>query len=133
VGVVVAFPRMPGVPEQRRGPDRRSRPRGGRRTEDRQGFAPLVLLVDADPEIGAHCEAILAKLRFAVAPTSSADEAARVMEALRPNIIVVRGIDPDVLRRVTPADVPLVPISDEHGDAESFVDAIRRGLRRAAK
>lgn len=123
---------MPGVPEQRRGPDRRSRPRGGRRDGDRPGYAPLVLLVDADPEIGAHCEAILAKLRFAVAPTSSAEEAGRIMEALRPNVIVVRGVDADLIRRSTPADVPVVAIGEEHGDAESFVEAIRRGLRRTA-
>ena len=74
---------MPGAPDQRRGPDRRSRPRGGRRVEDKTGYAPLVLLVDEDAASGERCEAILAKLHFAVAPARSVEEALRVMSATR--------------------------------------------------
>ena len=38
-----------------------------------------MLLVDADEDSNARCEAILARLHFAVAPTRSLDEARRVM------------------------------------------------------
>ena len=67
-----------------------SRPRGGRRTGDKAGFAPLVLLVEENSENGARCEAILAKLRLPWHPPGTVDEALRVMEALRPNLVVAR-------------------------------------------
>ena len=46
MGNVIAFRRMNDEHEQRRGPDRRSTRRGGRRDGDRKGYAPLVLIVD---------------------------------------------------------------------------------------
>src|SRR5918999_4434484 len=113
MGTVVSFPRMPGSPDQRRGgPDRRSRPRGGRRTDDKNGYAPLVLLVDEDAAGGERCEAILAKLHFAVAPARSVEEALRVMSALRPEIIVSRAADAGRLRAEAPEHVPVVPVED---------------------
>src|SRR5215204_876067 len=99
MGTVVSFPRVPGLPDKRQGMDRRSRARGGRRSGDKAGFAPLVLLVDEDAEKSARCEAILAKLRFAVAPAHTVDEAIRVMEALRPNLVVARVQDEPRLKK----------------------------------
>ena len=64
--------------------DRRRLPRGGRRSTDREGFAPLVLLVGSDPDVVGQSDAVLAKLRFAVATCANADEALRVMNGLRP-------------------------------------------------
>ena len=93
MGHVIAFRRMSDANNHRRGPDRRSTKRGGRRDGDRSGYAPLVLLVDDNEDSNARCEAILAKLHFAVAPTRSIDEASRVMDALRPDIIVARIAD----------------------------------------
>lgn len=119
---------MPG-PDKRRGPDRRSRPRGGRRAGDQQGYAPLVLLVDDDTTNGARCEAILAKLRFAVAPTYTVDEALRVMDALRPNVIVAHVADVARLEREAPAGVPVVVITEALEPPEAMVEAIRRALR----
>ena len=82
---VIPFPRMP----------RASHPAGIRtvapslvvaaRATDKAGHAPLVLLVDHDANTAARCEAILAKLHFAVAPTRAIEEARKVMESLRPN------------------------------------------------
>jgi CheY-like chemotaxis protein len=132
VGTVVAFPRTSGVPDKRQGADRRHRPRGGRRTSDQQGFAPLVLLVDEDADNGQRCEAILAKLRFAVAPAHTLAEATRVMDALRPNLVVGRVSDPEALRRVTPAGVPLVIVTDALTAPEAMVAEIRRALRKRA-
>lgn len=126
---IVSFPRKPGAPEQRRSADRRTQRRGGRRGGDKPGYAPLVLLVDEDGDSGARCEAILARLRFAVAPTRSVDEAKRVMEALRPNIVVARVADAAALRHVTVAEVPVVLLNEDLMDPEALVEEIRRVLR----
>ena len=132
MGTVVAFPRPSGVPDKRQGADRRSRPRGGRRAGDQQGFAPLVLLVDEDTESGERCEAILAKLRFAVAPARTLAEATRVMDALRPNLIVAHVSDPDALKRAAPNDVPLVVLSEGLSAPDAMIGEIRRALRKRA-
>jgi hypothetical protein len=127
---VIAFPRPSGTPEHRRGPDRRSVSRGGRRATDKRGFAPLVLLIDGDEDSNTRCEAILARLHFAVAPTRSIEEARRVMEALRPNLVVARIADAAALRQATGADTPVVLLADDLLDPESLVEEIRRELRR---
>ena len=132
MGTVVAFPRSSGVPDKRQGPDRRHRPRGGRRAGDQQGFAPLVLLVDEDTDSGQRCEAILAKLRFAVAPARTLAEASRVMDALRPNLIVGHVSDPEALKRVAPSDVPLVVLTEALSAPEAMIGEIRRALRKRA-
>jgi hypothetical protein len=129
MGHIIAFPRPPGAPDHRSGPDRRRLPRGGRRTSDKPGFAPLVLLLDGDHDSNARCEAILAKLHFAVAPTRSLDEARRVMEALRPDLVVARAADAAALRQATGADVPVVVLADDLMDPEVLVEEIRRELR----
>jgi CheY-like chemotaxis protein len=133
VGTVVAFPRASGIPDKRNGADRRQRPRGGRRTGDQQGFAPLVLLVDEDPESGQRCEAILAKLRFAVAPAQTLAEATRVMDALRPNLIVGHVSDPEALKHAAPGDIPVVILSDGLSEPDAMIGEIRRALRRRAE
>lgn len=130
MGTVVSFPRTSGVPDKRQGADRRHRPRGGRRSSDQQGFAPLVLLVDEDPDSGQRCEAILAKLRFAVAPAHTLAEATRVMDALRPNLIVGHVSDPEALRRAAPADIPLVILDEALSAPDAMVGEIRRALRK---
>ena len=129
MGNVIAFRRMNDAHDQRRGPDRRSSRRGGRREGDRKGFAPLVLIVDDNEDSNARCEAILAKLHFAVAPTRTVDEASRVMDALRPDIIVARIADAATLRRATAADLPIVLLADDLLDPEVLIDEIRRELR----
>ena len=129
MGNVIAFRRMNDQPEHRRGPDRRSTRRGGRRTTDKAGFAPLVLIVDDNEDSNARCEAILAKLHFAVAPTRSIEEAGRVMEALRPDVIVARVADAAALRQATAADLTIVLLAEDLLDPEVLVNEIRRELR----
>ena len=77
VQLAVARSSMPGMTamesDRRFGPDRRKLPRGGRRPGDADGFAPLVLVADEDVESSGRCEAILAGLRFAVAPARTAE------------------------------------------------------------
>ena len=129
MGTIVSFPRHPGAPDHRRGADRRARPRGGRRAGDKNGYTPLVLLVDEDAASGERCEAILAKLRFAVAPARSVDEALRVMAALRPEIVVSRASDAGRLRDNAPDDVPVVGVLEASLTPEDLVKEIRKAIR----
>lgn len=129
MGTVVSFPRIPGAPEQRGGSDRRTRPRGGRRANDKNGYAPLVLLVDEDATSGERCEAILAKLHFAVAPARGVDEALRVMAALRPEIVVSRKSDAGRLRAEAPEHVPVVAVLEDGLTPEALVEEIRKAIR----
>jgi hypothetical protein len=132
VGTVVPFPRASGIPDNRQGADRRRWPRGGRRAGDQHGYAPLVLLVDEDVVSGQRCEAILAELRFAVAPARSLAEASRVMHALRPNLVVARVSDPEALRLAVPAEVPVVILDESLGAPDAMIAEIRRALRKHA-
>lgn len=91
-----------------------------------------MLLVDEDPESGQRCEAILAKLRFAVAPAHTLAEATRVMDALRPNLIVGHVSDPEALRRAAPPEIPLVILDDRLSAPDAMVGEIRRALRKRA-
>jgi hypothetical protein len=116
--------------EHRHGPDRRRLPRGGRRTEDRDRYAPLVLLVGTDADVVGQSEAVLAKLRFAVATSGTVEEALRVMNGLRPDIVVA---DPDGAARIrleAPEHVPVV-VMDEmmRADREALVESIRETIR----
>lgn len=129
MGNIIAFRRANDPHEQRRGPDRRSTRRGGRREGDKKGYAPLVLLLDDNDDHNARCEAILARLHFAVAPTRSIDEASRVMDALRPDIVVARVADAAALRRATAADLPIVLLNDDLLDPETLINEIRKELR----
>ena len=120
--------------ERRDVPDRRRTPRGGRRPSDPIGYSPLILVADDDANNGARCVAILAKLRFAVAPAYSVEEAVKVMTALRPNLIVARLSDEPALRAQmdsNPAigDIPLITMTAENDDPLILIEEIRRALR----
>ena len=124
--------------ERRQSPDRRRLPRGGRRPGDHQGYAPLVLVADDDTDSSSRCEAILARLRFAVAPAHTAEEAVRVMQVLRPNIVVAHLKDESMLRRKMEtepamAGVPVLSLNEDTKDPEMLVEAIRRVLRMTAR
>lgn len=121
-------------PERRHGGDRRHVPRGGRRPGDPQGYAPLVLVADDDPDSGARCIAILSRLRFAVAPAHSVEEAIRVVQSLRPDLIVARLHDEAALRDAMAQDqgighIPILILTPDNDHPASLVDAIRRVLR----
>lgn len=119
--------------ERRQLRDRRRFARGGRRPYDRDGFSPLILVADEDGNSGARCEAILAALKFAVAPARSIDEALIVMRALRPNLVVARVSDPARLEAgmramETSASVPLLLVTDDLLPPEKLIAEIRRML-----
>ena len=117
-------------PELRQGLDRRRRSRGGRRADDAAGFSPLVLVADEDADSRAICEAILAKLRFAVAPVDSVDKAITVISTLRPDVIVAHARDTVPLQRAAwPSGVPFVTVTDSLREPDALVEAIREAIR----
>lgn len=88
------------------------------------------MLVGDEPAIIDRSEAILAKLRFAVARSTSVDHALRVLPELRPDIVVAGEGDEARLRTGTPAHVPLVVMDQGmQDDPEALIEAIRRTLR----
>src|SRR5580765_4139717 len=109
-----------------RGSDRRKYPRGGRRTEDRPGFTPLVMVIDPDPDRRHISEAILAKLRFAVAPVESVDKALSVIRSLAPAAIVGHADDLQRMRNVLPLEtIPFIAVSDEMARTDKLVQLVR--------
>jgi len=89
-----------------------------------------VLLVGGDPDVVGQSEAVLAKLRFAVATCASADEALRVMHGLRPDLVVANADAAGRIRIEAPEHVPVVVIDDEmRADREALVEAVRETIR----
>jgi hypothetical protein len=121
---------MPAPTPFARGPERRRLARGGRRAEDQDGFAPLVLLIGEAPEVVERSEAILAKLRFGVTTSSSVDEALRVLVDLHPDIVVSGTRDAARIRSEAPQHLPVVVMDQGmHDSPEALVEEIRRTLR----
>ncbi len=124
---------MARILEHRHGPDRRRQPRGGRRANEGDGFAPLVLLVDEGAGAVNRSEAILAKLRFAVTTSSSVDEALRVVAALRPDVVVAGEGDAERIRSEAPQYLPVVVMDSALQESpEALIEEIRRTLRSSA-
>jgi hypothetical protein len=123
------------VSELRFGPDRRRFARGGRRASDKAGYAPMVVLIDNDATRLDLSEAILAKLRFAVAPFASVDRALTAMQGLMPEIVVARTECVNELRDRLPLDrdgraIPLLPLTPELAEPIKLIEALRQLIRR---
>jgi hypothetical protein len=87
------------------------------------------MLVGEDPSIAALAEAVLAKLHFAVT-TSRVEEAARVVAALKPEIVVAAPGDADGIRQDAGHSVLLLELAGEmRQDPHKLIDAIRETLR----
>ena len=108
----------------RRGPDRRRQSRGGRRSDDVDGAAPLVLLIGEDSTVIQQAEAILCKLKFGVSATIDPNEALRVLPDLRPNVIVVAPRHELLLRTASQSPVVVIPET-----LDDLIEDIRRALR----
>jgi CheY-like chemotaxis protein len=97
------------------------------------GYSPLILIADDDADSGARCVAILARLRFAVAPAYSVEEAVKVMQALHPNLVVARLRDEPALRAHMAADpsigdIPFLRLTEENDAPQLLIEAIRNAL-----
>jgi CheY-like chemotaxis protein len=92
-----------------------------------------VLVADDDADSGARCVAILARLRFAVAPAHSVEEAIKVMAALRPDLIVARLRDEPALREQMASNpaigqIPLLTLTAANETPQILIEEIRRAL-----
>lgn len=116
--------------EHRRLPDRRRLPRGGRRTGDVPGFAPLVLVVGRGETAVAQSEAVLARLKFAVTTSGSVEEALRVMAGIRPDVVVAEQDAAARIRLEAPEHVPVVEMNgDMRTDSDALIEGIRHAIR----
>lgn len=89
-----------------------------------------MLLVGGDAEVAGQAEAVLAKLRFAVATSGTVEEALRVMSGLRPDIVVADADAAARLRLEAPEYVPVVVLDDEmRASREALVEGIRDAIR----
>ena len=113
-----------------RGPERRRQPRGGRRATDVAGFAPLVLVLGSGETAVAQAEAVLARLRFAVTTTGTVQEALRILEGIRPDVVVAEPEAASRIRLEWPEHVPVVEMNGEmRDDPDALVEAIREAIR----
>jgi DNA-binding NtrC family response regulator len=96
----------------------------------------MIVVIDDDAGRRDIAEAILAKLRFAVAPFESVDKAITAMKALRPEVVVAREHAVAALRGMLPTNregrvIPLLTITADLATPEALVDALRRLLQPA--
>src|SRR5712692_9518036 len=112
------------------------KPRGGRRITDRDGDAPMIVVIDEDSARRDAAEAILAARHFAVMPFYSVDDALWAMRALRAEAVVASAAAAQKLRVELPTGragtfIPLLPLTSGALQTDSLVDSLRRLLRRA--
>jgi len=116
--------------ENRRGPDRRRMPRGGRRAGDAPGFAPLVLVVGRGETAVTQSEAVLARLKFAVTTSGTVEEALRVLSGIRPDVVVAEPEAASRIRLEAPEHMPVVVMDDDMRDnPDALIEGIRYALR----
>ena len=115
--------------ELRAGADRRRQPRGGRRGADVDGFSPLVMVVGNHAAVGDAAGVVLAKLKFAVVPAASVDDALRIMQTMRPDIVTANAGDAARIRRERPDQLAVVVEDAMRADAQLLIDRIREAIR----
>lgn len=88
------------------------------------------MVVGDQSAVGNLAEAVLAKLKFAVSPSTSVDEALRVLTTLRPDIIVAKADDAARLRREAPEHLAVVTMSEAmRDDPQLLIEEIRKTIR----
>jgi hypothetical protein len=133
VVAIVFLPNMAQTTDLRRGADRRGQSRGGRRPADLEGLCPLIMVVGERADVGDATEAVLAKLKFAVAPSPTVDDALRILTSLRPDLIVAREEDAARLRLECPEHRAVVAVNQAmRDDPQLLVEEIRSVLRSMA-
>jgi len=120
---------MSSTSQRRAQPNRRKAVRGGRTPSDLPGFAPLVLVVGDGRDPRSEAEAILGKLRFAVAPAADVSEALRVVKSLQPDLIVAGPQDASRLRAEGSVAVPIVEYDSREAAAVALVERLRDAIR----
>lgn len=93
-----------------------------------------MFVVEGDSHRRDVCEAILAKLRFAVVPLAGVRDALAALNGLRPDAVVVGHQEAADLRNRLPTGrqggpIPVVEYSESEESASGVVDALRQALR----
>lgn len=137
------------------GPDRRRVPRGGRRTTDRPGNYPTLLVADSYERARVHCVRCLHQNNFQVVHTADGDEALALIHAVSPHVILTEvGLPAMPAWRLSqwiaqsPRRIPIIVMVDDSDkdaigrmrqppaavlvkpfSAQAMLDAVRRVLR----
>jgi hypothetical protein len=91
------------------------------------------MVVGERADVGDATEAVLAKLKFAVAPSPTVDDALRILTSLRPDLIVAREEDAARLRLECPEHRAVVAVNEAmRDDPQLLVEEIRSVLRSMA-
>jgi hypothetical protein len=88
------------------------------------------MVVGNHAAVGDAAGAVLAKLKFAVVPAGSADDALRIMQTMRPDIVTANAEDAARIQRERPEQDAVVVVGDAMRDnAQLLVDQIRAAIR----
>ena len=98
----------------------------------------MIVVIDEDTGRREISEAILAKLRFAVAPFASVEQALAAMRGLLPEAVVARPAAAEAIREHLASDrvgrtIPLLSVTPDLASPEALVQALRRLLRTASQ
>ena len=88
------------------------------------------MVVGDQAEVGDAVGAVLAKLKFAVVPAASADEALRIMTTMPPDIVAATADNAARIRMERPEHNAVVVINGGmRENAQLLVDEIRTAIR----
>ena len=90
--------------------DRRKASRGGRRTTDRAGRHPVVLVADSDDFARRPCVQFLTRRGFMVCEASAGTDAAAALGVMRPRVAVVDEALPAARTLVPAAQAAGIPL-----------------------
>jgi hypothetical protein len=91
------------------------------------------MVVGDHAAVGDATGAVLAKLKFAVAPSPTVDDALRIMISLAPDLIVAREGDASRIRRECPEYRSVLAVTDAmREDPHLLIEEIRQALRAMA-
>ena len=80
--------------------------------------------------VGDAIGAVLAKLKFAVAPSPTVDDALRILTTLRPDLILANADDAGRIRLECPEYTTVLVVSDEmRDDPLLLIEEVRKVFR----
>jgi hypothetical protein len=91
------------------------------------------MVVGDHAAVGDAAGAVLAKLKFAVAPTPTVEDALKILVSLRPDLIVAREEDAARIRLECPENRSVLAVTaDMRDDPHLLIEEIRAALRAMA-
>ena len=91
------------------------------------------MVVGNHAAVGDAAGAVLAQLKFAVVPAGSVEDALRIMQTMRPDIVTANAEDAARIGRERPEGHAMVVVEDAMRDnAQLLVDEIESTLRASA-